>query len=30
MSIYRTWRLTRRLPLKDTVHEGLSAYAESH
>ena len=30
MSIHRVWHLTRRLTLKDTIHEGLRAYAESH
>ena len=27
MSIYKTWRLTRQLPLKNTVEETLCAYA---
>ena len=30
MSIYRTWRLTRGLPLKNTLQENLGAYAETH
>ena len=30
MSIYRAWRLTRSIPIKNTVLENLSAYAESH
>lgn len=29
MSIYRTWQLTRRLPLKAALREGLGAYAET-
>gem|GEM_PF-3870772 len=30
MSIYKTWRLTRQLPLKNTLQETLCAYAETH
>lgn len=30
MSIYKTWRLTRQLPLKNTLLEDLGAYAETH
>ena len=30
VSIYRTWVLTRQIPLKSTLQETLAAYAESH
>ncbi len=30
MSIYKTWVLTRQLPLKSTLQETFAAYAESH